>query len=521
MSQTESTLVKTPYKNTTFTDQQLAEFVACADPVTGPEYFMDHFFHIQHPTKGKMLYHPFDYQKRLINTYHNYRYSISMMPRQTGKSTSAAGYLLWMAMFRPDSTILIAAHKYTGSQEIMQRIRYAYELCPDHIRAGVTSYNKGNLDFENGSRIVSTTTTENTGRGMSITLLYCDEFAFVRPSIAKEFWTSISPTLATGGKAIITSTPNSDEDQFALLWKGANKTEDTYGNPTELGINGFRAYRSYWNEHPDRDEKWAAEQQAQLGEDRFRREMGCEFIINDETLIAPAKLLDLQGHEPLYKIGQVRWYQRPKPGRAYVVALDPSLGTGGDPSAIQVYEAATTEQVAEWRHNKTTIPEQIRILIDICAHLNETVKDPGKIYYSIENNTIGEAALISIAEYGEENIQGYFLSEPGGGSSRRYRKGFNTTHKPKLAACNKLKLLIETGRMKIRSSGLVSELKTFVAAGTSYAAKPGETDDLVMSTVLAIRMLQLLQTYDNDINNHLRDHGDVVKPPMPFIAVMR
>jgi hypothetical protein len=197
------------------------------------------------------------------------------------------------------------------------------------------------------------------------------------------------------------------------------------------------------------------------------------------------------------------------------------LGTGGDPSAIQVYEAATTEQVAEWRHNKTTIPEQIRILIDICAHLNETVKDPGKIYYSIENNTIGEAALISIAEYGEENIQGYFLSEPGGGSSRRYRKGFNTTHKPKLAACNKLKLLIETGRMKVRSSGLVSELKTFVAAGTSYAAKPGETDDLVMSTVLAIRMLQLLQTYDNDINNQLRDHGDVVIPPMPFISVMR
>ena len=278
----ESTLVKTPYKNTTFTPEQLSEFVACADSVTGPQYFMDNFFHIQHPVKGKMLYHPFDYQKRLIDTYHNNRFSISMMPRQTGKSTSAAGYLLWMAMFRPDSTILIAAHKYTGSQEIMQRIRYAYELCPDHIRAGVTSYNKGNLDFENGSRIVSTTTTENTGRGMSISLLYADEFAFVRPGIAKEFWTSISPTLATGGKAIITSTPNSDEDQFALLWKGANKCEDSYGNPTELGINGFKAYRSYWNEHPDRDEKWANEQRAQLGDDRFRREMGC--LSGDSTL---------------------------------------------------------------------------------------------------------------------------------------------------------------------------------------------------------------------------------------------
>jgi hypothetical protein len=120
-----------------------------------------------------MLYHPFEYQKKLIDTYHNYRYSISMMPRQTGKSTSAAGYILWYAMFVPDSTILIAAHKYTGAQEIMQRIRFAYELCPNHIRAGVTSYNKGSIDFENGSRIVSATTTETTGRGMSITLLYC------------------------------------------------------------------------------------------------------------------------------------------------------------------------------------------------------------------------------------------------------------------------------------------------------------------------------------------------------------
>ena len=519
MSQTESTLVKAPYRQHHWTDEQLAEFMACADPATGPQYFMDHFFHIQHPTKGKMLYHPFDYQKRLIDTYHNYRYSISMMPRQTGKSTSAAGYLLWMAMFRPDSTILIAAHKYTGSQEIMQRIRYAYELCPDHIRAGVTSYNKGNLDFENGSRIVSTTTTENTGRGMSITLLYCDEFAFVRPTIAREFWTSISPTLATGGKAIITSTPNSDEDQFALLWKGANKCEDEFGNPTDLGMNGFRAYRSYWNEHPDRDEKWAAEQRAQLGDDRFRREMGCEFIINDETLIAPAKLLDLQGHEPLYKTGQVRWYQRPKKDRIYVVSLDPSLGTGGDPAAIQVFEANTTEQVAEWRHNRTTIPEQVRILADIVRHLNETVQDPQQIYYSIENNTIGEAALISIAEFGEENIPGYFLSEPGGGGSRRYRKGFNTTNKPKLAACNKLKILIETGRMKIRSSGLVSELKTFVAHGVGYAAKPGETDDLVMSTILAVRMMQLLQTFHTEMDVQMRDHGDQIEPPMPFITM--
>jgi hypothetical protein len=512
----EGVLIKAPHRRQSYTPEQLTEFMQCADPVTGPQYFMNHFFYIQHPTRGKMLYHPFDYQKRLIDTYHNYRFSISMMPRQTGKSTSAAGYLLWYAMFVPDSTILIAAHKYTGSQEIMQRIRYAYELCPDHIRAGVTSYNKGSIDFENGSRIVSATTTENTGRGMSISLLYADEFAFVRPGIAKEFWTSISPTLATGGKAIITSTPNSDEDQFALLWKGANKCEDEYGNPTDLGINGFKAYRSYWHEHPDRDEKWAAEQRAQLGDDRFRREMGCEFIINDETLIAPAKLLDLQGHEPMYKVGQVRWYQRPRKDRIYVVALDPSLGTGGDPAAIEVFEATTTEQIGEWRHNRTNIPEQIRILAEIIKHLNETVADPQSIYYSIENNSIGEAALISLGEYGEENIPGYFLSEQG-----KSRKGFNTTNKPKIAACNKLKTLIESGKMKIRSTGLVSELKTFVAHGMGYAAKPGETDDLVMATVLAVRMMQVLQSYHTEMDTQMRDHGDVIIQPMPFISVMR
>lgn len=520
MALDESTLVKAPHRRQTFTDQQLTEFVACADPVTGPEYFMDNFFHIQHPTKGKMLYHPFEYQKRLIHTYHNYRFSISMMPRQTGKSTSAAGYLLWMAMFHPDSTILIAAHKYTGSQEIMQRIRYAYELCPDHIRAGVTSYNKGNLDFENGSRIVSTTTTENTGRGMSISLLYCDEFAFVRPTIAKEFWTSISPTLATGGKAIITSTPNSDEDQFALLWKGANRCEDAYGNPTEMGVNGFRAYRSYWNEHPDRDERWASEQRAQLGDDRFRREMGCEFLIFDETLIAPAKLVEMVGSEPTNMMGQVRWYQHPKKDRIYTIALDPSLGTGGDNAAIQVFEANTTEQIAEWKHNRTTIPEQIRLLASICAYLNETVQNPENIYYSVENNTIGEAALISINQYGEENIKGYFLNESGG-AGKTYRKGFNTTHKSKISACSKLKTLIETGKMKIRSRALISELKTFVASGLSYAAKLGEHDDLVMSTILSIRMMQQLQSYHPEMDRQLRDFADTYMPPMPFIATMR
>ena len=520
MSTVTTAIVKDPYKKLNYNNKQLQEFAACADPKSGPQYFLSHFFYIQHPTRGSMKYEPYEYQVRLVDTYHNYRYSISLMPRQTGKSTTAAGYLLWYAMFVPDSTILVAAHKYAGSQEIMQRIRFAYEHCPDHIRAGVVSYNKGSIDFDNGSRIVSATTTENTGRGMSISLLYCDEFAFVRPTIAQEFWTSISPTLATGGKCIITSTPNSDEDQFATIWRQANKRQDEYGNETKLGINGFRPYRSYWNEHPDRDEAWASSMRAQLGEERFRREMECEFIIYDETLISPLFLTEMEGKDPVEKQGQIRWYQKPKPNHVYIVALDPSLGTGGDPSAIQVIELPTMMQVAEWQHNKTPVTQQVKLLSEIVKTLADATGNSNDVYYSVENNTLGEAALIAIQEFGEENIRGIFLSEPKqSGTARRYRKGFNTTNKSKLSACAKLKTLIEKRALQINSKPLISELKTFIASGSSYSAKIGETDDLVMSLLVAVRMIMFLREFDPNLDEKLKDVGEEELLPMPFIII--
>ena len=516
----EGNLVKAAHQSVSWTKNEILEFARCADPINGPTYFLDNYFYIQHPTKGKMLYHPFEYQRRLIDTYHNYRFSISLMPRQTGKTTSAAGYLLWYAMFKPDSTILIAAHKYTGAQEIMQRIRYAYELCPDFIRAGCTSYNKGSIEFENGSRIVSQTTTETTGRGMSITLLYCDEFAFVRPTIAKEFWTSISPTLSTGGKAIITSTPNSDEDQFALIWKQANKRVDEYGNETELGINGFKGYQSHWSEHPDRDEQWKKEEIGRIGEERFRREHGCEFLIFDETLVNAVTLIELAGIDPVLKQGQVRWYKKPERGCTYVVGLDPSLGTGGDPAAIQIMELPSMKQIGEWQHNKTPVQRQVAILLEINQYIYDMTGSDTSIYYSVENNTLGEAALITIREIGEENIRGVFLSEPRrAGVSRSYRKGFNTTNKTKLAACAKLKSLIENKKLHISSKNLISELKVFVASGNSYMAKIGETDDLVSAMLLCVRMMQALSSYDAKLDETLKDNTDEYLEPMPFIAL--
>jgi len=504
-----------------WTDEDLAHMAKCMDPIDGPKYFLDNFFFIQHPTQGKIQYKAFSYQERLLDSYHGHRFSVNMLGRQMGKTTTAVGYLLWYAMFVPDSTILISAHKYSGAQEIMQRLRYAYETCPDFIRAGVTSYNKQSLEFENGSRIVSQTTTETTGRGMSISLLYCDEFAYVAPNIAVEFWTSISPTLATGGKAIITSTPNSDEDQFALIWNEANKRFDEYGNETELGRNGFYPCLAIWSEHPDRDEKWKNEEMSRVGVERFEREHECKFLIFDETLINSINLANLEGCEPIMKMGQARWYKQIDPRSTYLISLDPSLGTGGDYAAIQIIEVPSLIQVGEWHHNMTPIQAQIKILRDLLKHIDDQCQAAGvssSIYYSVENNTVGESALISINELGEETFPGLFLSEPiRKGHVRRFRKGFNTTHASKISTCAKLKQLVETKRLTIKSKTLISELKTYIASGVTFQAKTGQHDDLVASLLLAVRMVMVLQDWDPAIYDKMREEiEEEYDLPMPI-----
>lgn len=240
----------------------------------------------------------------------------------------------------------------------------------------------------------------------------------------------------------------------------------------------------------------------------------CEFIIADETLINGNTLLELEGAEPIERTGQVRWYSLPQKNHIYVVGLDPSVGTGGDPAAIQIYDATASVQIGEWKNNKTSIPDQIKLIADINKWITEKTGEPNNLYYSVENNSIGEAAIISLREYGESNIPGTFLSESG-----NKRRGFNTSHRTKLAACTKLKTLLESRRMSIKSRALISELKTFVASGGSYAAKIGETDDLVMSSLLCIRMIQYLSNFHGDLEQQIRDHEDMVMP-LPFYAVI-
>jgi len=519
-------LTKRAHRQEKFTEEQVQHLLMCSDPVEGYMHFVQNFFHIQHPTKGKVKFEPFDYQVRLLHSYHDFRFNINMMPRQSGKTTCAAGYLLWYAMFHPDQTVLVAAHKYTGAQEIMQRIRYGYELCPDFIRSGVTSYNKGSIEFDNGSRIVSQTTTGTTGRGMSISLLYCDEFAFVQPNIAEEFWTSISPTLATGGKAIITSTPNSDEDTFANIWKESQDLFDAYGNERKdkMGRNGFHGFRAEWYEHPDRNEKWREDETGRIGEERFRREYGCEFLIYDETLVNSIKLSEMLGKEPIFKMGQVRWFKKPQAGNLYLAALDPSLGTGGDYAGIQVFELPSMTQVAEWQHNVTPVQGQVKIFRDVLRYIQETIgmDNSNSIYYSVENNTVGEAALVVIQDLGEETFPGLFVNEPQRkGHVRKFRKGFNTTHGSKISACARLKFLIEEDKMKIFSKTLISELKSFIAKGVTFSAKEGQHDDLVAALLLVVRMSVVLAEWDPKVFELMSVDGHMdedFEAPLPIFV---
>jgi len=243
----------------------------------------------------------------------------------------------------------------------------------------------------------------------------------------------------------------------------------------------------------------------------------CKFISFDETLINPFVLNTLSGVEPVETQGSVRWYVKPTKGNIYIVSLDPSIGTGGDPSAIQVFEANTNKQVAEWCHNKTTIENQVKLLKEITTYLVGITEQSTDVYWSVENNTIGEATLVTIRAIGEENIPGVFLSETvKPGQTRKFRKGFTTTNTSKLTACAKLKSLIENKKMKIYSRKLVSELKVFVSVENTYRAKPGETDDLVTALITTVRMMETLKGYIPSLAD-IRETSDEDSMPLPFL----
>ena len=397
-------------------------------------------------------------------------------------SISSAAYLLWYAIFQFDKTVLIASNKNSNAMEMVLRIRYAYENLPDWLKPGIKldNWNKHELGFDNGSRILSTATSEDSGRGLSISLLFLDEFAFVAASVQTEFWTSIAPVLATGGSCIIASTPNGDINIYAELWRGA-----------QVQSNGFASIHVAWDEPPDRDEAFKKDEIGRIGERRWRQEYECEFLSSDALLIsslflvnATAELLKIK---PLRVVKEVTFWDTICPDKTYIIGVDPSTGNGNDYSVITIFDFPALVQVGEYRSNTMSTTDLYEVLKNILIYIYEITTN---VYFSVECNGVGEG-VISLYEADEDPPNADFVSEIGPG-----KRGMVTTSKTKMKACVNFKEMLERGKLTIKSIILLKELKSYARCRGSYAALTGATDDIISSVLIVIRILEEIATYD-------------------------
>lgn len=501
-----------------YTGDQILELQRCSND---PVYFIKHYCQIQHPVKGSVQFELYPYQEKIIQTFQENQNVILLSARQTGKSISAAAYLLWYAIFQFEKTILIASNKNDNAMEMIHRIKFIYERLPNWLKPGLTpdGYNKHNLGFDNGSRIVSTATSEDSGRGLAISLLFLDEFAFVRDTVQEEFWTSMAPTLATGGSCIIASTPNGDSNLFAQLWRGANIRR---GYDDVVGSNGFAPVEVKWNEPPGRDEKFKQKEIAKIGETRWKQEYECQFISSDPSLISTEVLMNLtnmvKDNKPVAVLHDIVFWKLPQQNQSYLVGTDPATGTGSDFTTFVVFEFPSMEQIAEFRSN-TMSP--VSAYHSFKRMIRTFEKINANVYFSIENNGVGEG-MISLFEADETPPEtAEFISETG-----QNRKGMTTTGKSKMKACLSLKEMVERNSIIIKSPILVQEMKQFVRRGGSYAAKTGGTDDLISACLIVVRLLEEISTFDQTAYDKLYAHAFINDPidsydendiPDPFV----
>jgi len=502
MSAKRNDKIKKANQELEYTPEQMAELHKCSkDPV----YFAKTYVKIQHPKRGAIPFELYDYQIDLFNSFQSNRYSIILSARQTGKSICSAIYLLWFAMFHFDKRILIASNKNKGAMEMISRIAYAYQNMPVWLKPGVTDtgWNKHAIEFDNGSKIESTATSEDSGRGDSISLLYLDEFAFVKPSIQSKFWTSILPTLSTGGGCIMSSTPNGDSDLFATLWRSAEIHKDTLLDDTSEDSLVFTPIYVPWDAPPGRDELFKKQQIALIGESKWRQEYNCEFLSSDALLIDSVFLSSLtaviDSVELVQKSHGFVFWSEIKKDTTYVIGVDPSTGTGNDFSVIQLFEFPAMTQVAEYRSNTMSSGMLYKMLKGIIFYLEKT--ENVEIYYSIENNGVGEG-LLALYENDENPPNGMFVKESG-----KERNGFTTTTKNKMRSCLTLKEMLERGTMTIKSRVLLSELKSYTRKGVSYSAQSGSSDDSISAVLIIIRILESISSYDVNAHNALYDNS--------------
>lgn len=494
--------LKRPGTPMQFTAEQVSELLKCADD---PVYFAKKYIKIVNLDKGLMNFEMWPFQEDMLQKFHENRFVICKMPRQVGKSTTIIAYLIHQLIFRmgedeADRTnIAILANKGATARELMGRLQLAYENLPGWMQQGVVTWNKGNIELENGSKAMAASTSSSAVRGNSFNVIFLDEFAFVPNNQADQFFNSVYPTISSGKttKVLMVSTPNG-LNKFYRMWKDAVDKRSTYV-PVEV----------HWSMVPGRDEKWKEETIRNTSEEQFRQEFETEFIGSSNTLISAAKLRSLAFSNPIEQENGLDIYEKPKEGHAYAIMVDVSRGQGLDYSAFSVIDVTSIpyRQVAKYRDNNVAPLLYPTIIFGVGKKYNDAfvlveISDIGQqvadiLHYELEYDNL--VKIQSKPKMGQQISAGHI---------KKIAFGLKTSVATKRIGCSNLKTMIESDKLIVQDPDTIMELTTFVAHRESFAAEEGNHDDLAMTLVFFgwfVAQRNFKEAMDNDIRKVLQE----------------
>ena len=474
-------------QNVEWTEETLQEYVKCKDD---PLYFVENYVRIIHVDKGLVPFEMYDYQKDMIQKFNDNRFVICKMPRQTGKSTTIIAFLLHYLLFNESVNIAMLANKGATARELLSRLQLAYEHLPKWLQQGVVIWNKGNIEVENGSKVVAAATSSSAVRGSSFNIIFLDEFAHVPQNIAESFFTSVYPTISSGEstKVLIVSTPLG-LNMFYKMWVEAEEGRSDYV-PIEV----------HWSEMPGRDGKWKEETVRNTSEVQFTQEFECEFVGSTYTLIAPSKLRTMVFKNPIHESNNLTVYEHPVKNHTYALVADTAQGKGVDFSAFSVFDVSQMpyKQVAVYRDNQISPMLYPNVIYQVgnkynMAHVLVEVNDIGSqvadtLHYDLEYENI---MIITMRGRAGQQI--------GGGFAKNIQLGLRTSKQIKRIGCATLKDLIEQDQLIVPDFNTIKELTTFALQNNTYQAEEGAHDDIAMTLVIFGWLVQ--QRYFKEMTN--------------------
>ena len=453
--------VKKDGVNEQWTPDLIQEYKKC---MVDPVYFVEHYCKVISLDEGIVNFKLYPYQRKMFQQFQENRFNVVLACRQSGKSISACAYLLWYALFNPEKTVAILANKGQTAGEMLSRITLMLENIPFFIQPGSKAVNKRSLEFSNNSRIIASATSGNSIRGMSVNLLYLDEFAFVER--ASEFYTSTYPVVSAGKdtKVIVTSTANGIGNQFHKIWEGAVQ-----------GINEFSSFRVDWWDVPGRDDEWKQQTIANTSQLQFDQEFGNTFFGTGDTLVNADTLLGLRAKPPVRTMegGLLKIYEEPIKDHDYVMTVDVSKGRGQDYSTFTLIDISSRpfKQVAVYRNNTISPLLFPNIIYKFAKPYNEA-------YVVVESNDQG--AVVCNGLYHDLEYENVHVES----SVKANAIGIEINRKTKRLGCSAIKDILEEKRLTINDEQTILEISTFEAKGQSYEASEGNHDDLMMNLVL-------------------------------------